>query len=126
MGERFTTKNLGMKNRDKVVILLFLYSIPSYTSQIGGNRKLVKWVVLDGMGFITIYSIPLIFYKTKQWNVASSHPIPFHSTTLHQSKHTFNKQLTYLDNNQWLGQTQEFQMLTSTYLTKTFSPTLSI
>jgi len=65
--------------------------IPLNTPQIGGSKKLVKLVVLDGIGSITFHSIPFFFYKTKQWNVAPSHSLPFHSTTLHQSKHSLRE-----------------------------------
>ena len=71
-----------------MVILLLMCSIPLDTPQIGWNGKLKEWVVLDGMRSIPLHSIPSIFYKTKQWNVASSHSIPFHPTTLHQPKYS--------------------------------------
>jgi hypothetical protein len=70
--------------------MLLFYSIPLHTPQIGWNRKLDKWVVLDGMDSIILHSIPFIIYKTKQWNLSISHYIPFHSTTFHQSKHSLS------------------------------------
>jgi hypothetical protein len=85
---------LGMKNKDKIVILLLKCSIPSDTSQIGWNENLVKWMVLDGMGSITLHSIPFLIYKTKQWNMVPSHSIPFHSITLHQSKHSLKMSIS--------------------------------
>jgi hypothetical protein len=67
-----------------------------HTPQIGWNEKLHEWVVLDGMGSITLHSIPSLFCKTKQWNIIISHSIPFHSITLHQSKHSLNLGTTYI------------------------------
>ena len=81
-------KKINRKNRDKIVSVLLMCSIPLDTPQNGGNGKLSKLVVFDGMSSITSHFIPFFFYKTKQWNVAPSHSIPFHSTTHHQSKHS--------------------------------------
>jgi len=55
-----------IKNRDKIVIVFLICSIPLDTTEIGGNEKLVKLAVLDGMSSITLNLIPLLFYKTKQ------------------------------------------------------------
>jgi len=55
-------RNWGMKSRDNVVIISLLCSI---LLKEGIENWLVKWVVLNGMGSITLHSIPSLFYKTK-------------------------------------------------------------
>jgi len=43
-------------------------------------------VVWDGMDSIMFHSTPLKLYKSKQWNMTSSHSITFY-----QSKHSLKK-----------------------------------